>query len=431
MSELYAYDNKRKPKQLLSLLIPSLKNQNFITLGLSKYSIGVSHIGKVDQVQAQDLFLEETKLSSLIKGATANELSQRVIEIKNIFPNKETEIISSLREAISEPGFISKNAHDPRGIIKLVKQLQNLGIKISKSKYMEISDAILKSESENLLLMAEIGVFLNSLKIDIDLSSFFNPKKIEYNLAHKKISLTTLEQILLSNANMISPAFVRKTLLKIPVKSINISATESTVSFSQMSSVYYRLFSFESKKEETTHMGLAMQEYVQYRKVNLLNKAKKANIWHLIEGISKFYEINKQVVNEVLIPILIERIDENSFKGVTLTNLIQPLKRLHNLKEDNLEKLTEKIIDKCELEILNNSRLLDVGKISTGLRELSSFNKKASKRLFEKLILLISEKMKLESKRKDLVKRIIPELEIASDNDIEKIRALKIIIGII
>lgn len=430
MSELYAFDNKRKPNQLLALLIPHLQNQNLRTIGLLKYSIGISHIGKVNLLKVDSLFPEESVLHELFKDINANELSQRIIELKNIFPSKEKTLINVLKSAISKPNFISENSKEPRGLIKLIKQLKNLGFKISDSKYKEITDAVLASKVGDILLLAEIGVLISSLNQSIESSRFFDPKKIEFNLAHHKISLNHLEQILLTNARKISSSFAENTLKAIPVKAINIAATESTISFSQMSSVYYRLFGLEPMKNEICHMNKALKEYSKYRYDNLVNKAKKANSWHLIEGISKLYEINEEVTVEAIIPILDERIRNNNFRGVTLTNLVQPLKRLNNLDGKDFNKLAASIIKKCESELISNSQLLDIGKISAGLRELSSFDKKASKRIFENMILTISEKIKLEISRKDLVNRIIPELEIASDYDIERIAELKKIVGI-
>jgi hypothetical protein len=425
MSELYGFDNKRKANQLLSLLLPHLQNQDFKSIGLLKYSIGISHIGKVNPSKVDSLFPKESVLQEMFEDVNANELSQRIIEIKNIFPTKEKPLLEILKSVISKPDFISKNSKEPRGLIKLVKQLKNLGFKISNSKYKEISDAILANKVSDTLLLAEIGVLLSSLNPDINISKYFNPKKIEFSLAHHRISLNHLEQILLTNAKKISPSFAEKTLKAIPVKAINISATESTISFSQMSSVYYRLYGLESVKNNADHMHNALEDYSNYRYENFVNKAKKANSWHLIEGISKLYEINKKVTTEALIPILEERIRNNNFRGVTLTNVIQPLKRLNNLNSTDLNDLTKSIIKRFESELIRNSKLLDIGKISTGLRELSSFDEKASKRIFVNMIHTISEKIKLEINRKDLANRIIPELEIASGYDIERIAELK------
>lgn len=430
MSELYAFDNRRKANQLLSLLLPYLQNQDFKSIGLLKYSIGISHIGKVNHSRVVSLFPQDSTLQQMFEDVNPNELSQRIIEIKNIFPTKEKLLLQILKSVINRPDFISRNSEDPRGLIKLVKQLKNLGFKISKSKYTEITDAILANKVSDNLLLAEIGVLINSLQLDLDILRFYNPKKIEFSLAHHQISLNHLEQILLTNAKKINRAFAERILKDIPVKAINISATKSTISFSQMSSVYYRLYGLESSKNEIFHMQKALEEYAEFRNENFINKANKANSWHLIEGISKFYEINKKVTNEVLVPILEERIKNCSFRGVALTNIIQPLKRLNNLDSNELSQLTKKTIQSCEPELISNSKLLDIGKISTGLRELSSFDVKASKRIFEKMILTISEKIKLENHRKDLANRIIPELEIASDYDIDKIGELKKVAGI-
>jgi hypothetical protein len=98
---------------------------------------------------------------------------------------------------------------------------------------------------------------------------------------------------------------------------------------------------------------------------------------------------------------------------------------LNNLNSTDLHDLTKSIIKRFESELIRNSKLLDIGKISTGLRELSSFDEKASKRIFVNMIHTISEKIKLEINRKDLANRIIPELEIASGYDIERIAELK------
>lgn len=430
MSELYAFDNKRKANQLLSLLIPDLKNQDFKFIGLLKYSIGISHIGKVNPTKVDGLFPNESVLQEMFEDVNANELSQRIIEIKNIFPTKENTLLEILKTVISKPDFISRNAEEPRGLIKLVKQLKTLGFKISESKYKEITNSILANKVNDPLLLAEIGVLIKSLVPSIDISRFYNPKKIEFSLAHHKISLNHLEQILLTNAKKVSPSFADKTLKAIPVKAINIAATKSTISFSQMSSVYYRLYKLESAKNKAYHMYSALEDYSKYRHENFVNKAKKAHSWHLIEGISKFYEINKKVTTDSLLPILEVRIINNNFRGVTLTNVIQPLKRLNNLDDKVLKKLALTITNNSKSELISNSKLLDIGEISTGLSELSSFDKNSSKEIFKNMILIISEKIKLEINRKDLANRIIPELEKASDYDLERIAELKKIAGI-
>ncbi len=412
LSSFNSIDNNRKVFQIFN----SLKNKGAFekkTQNLSKYSIGVSHLKKAVKNEVLELFPSEQELEFLFNGATPNDLSQRIPELISAFPSKEESLLKFMVNILVQPKFVRDNVKDTIGFSKLLRYLKKSKIRISGKDLETITELLISNKSRSLVHRAELALTLKDYLTQQQIGTLINSRDIQNDLSNQSLNVTHLEDIIHKNAKAIRPEFAFKTLVGINSKVFIQSCTKSTVSFEQLSKIFMLLFRITSSNGniESDYIVKCFRDYSIFRKDNLLNKSKKANLYDFLSGYWRFYKIDNIVCKELFEHQLKNRADNKDISGITFSVFTQPLRNLVELKDDETTKIANQILKNSRNVLLQSAELLDIGKISTGLKELSLVSMDLSDDFCHKLKHLIVTKIKNEKNRKDMKSRIIPELE--------------------
>ena len=119
LSSFYFLDGKKKPKELLELFRKNKKFNYQSKHGLSKYSIGLSHLNQIDNALIQEQFPGKETIMSLFKGASANDLAQRIPLFIKCFPSHNDFFIFIIQEKLFDANFYNQKNNNLQGYTQL------------------------------------------------------------------------------------------------------------------------------------------------------------------------------------------------------------------------------------------------------------------------------------------------------------------------
>jgi hypothetical protein len=276
-----------------------------------------------------------------------------------------------------------------------------------------ITELLISNKSRSLVHRAELALTLKDNLTQQQIETLINSRDIQNDLSNQTLNVTHLEDIIHKNAKAIHCSFAFKTLANINSKVFIQSCTKSTVSFEQLSKIFMLLFRITSSNgnNESDYIVKCFRDYSVFRRENLVNKSEKANLYDFLSGYWRFYKIDKKVCKELFEQQLKDRANNKDISGITFSVFTQPIRNLIELKDNETTKIASQILINSQDVLLQSAELLDIGKISTGLKELSLVSLDLSSDLCRRLKHLIVIKIKNERNRNDMKSRVIPELE--------------------
>lgn len=432
LSEFDAIDFKSKPRIVFNLLVETKRIRKAIEIGLIKYSIAISHLNKVYNEKIYSLFPSSNELTELFKGATANELFQTIPIFLKVFPEKSNDIIEVLKTSVLAEQFIRNPKNDLNGIMKLIGILKDPQYKTPKGVLMKFNEAALHKlfQNKNLIHISEAGHKFKQFISDEELSKLINSNKIAAALENSKISLNHLEGIIHENLKKRSIKFAFELYKGIPLKVISDSAIAKIkppakpLSFEQITKVIFLMFKLETEyyqrrykiKDTDYHAKGVVNYLMSNRLISFSNKADSAYAYDFITGYMRLYEIDSVLTEKYLFNILEKKSLQINIPEATLSNFPVALRKLFDLNSSKYKKIAVEFLQKSKDALWKNSDGLDLGQISTGLKELSLIkgHEEFAQDLFFELRELIETKAINEKIRPDYKIRIIPELYAAA-----------------
>jgi len=440
LSEFEAIDYKSKPKQILKLLFDNGCLSNMLKCGLSKYAIGIAHLSKISIEIVEALFPTEQEFAFLFRNASANDFAQRIPLFVKHFPSKKELFVELMRKSITDSDFLLSAKNDLNGLTKLIELLSNPEYGFSKGEIKKLEELASKkvSKDESLVHLSD-AVHKQKGKISADeIYNLISPERISNELLDDKISIKHLESILIQNIKKVSPKIAYNIYTNISLDALakaSIAANSAKpVSFEQLTKVFMLLHNLEcthfGKDDISNSFTAKLILYLVNNHYNyFMYKAKRANLYDFITGYTRLFDIDKGLTERKFSRLLNLKSQSAETAEITLSNFSQAIRRLAALKGDgqiNYKSLAATILQNAKQNLIKNAEHIDIGKISTGLQELSVEFKDYSETLFHDLRFIILEKGKRESKRPDFINRIIPELTSAASKDIDIITELKL-----
>lgn len=438
LSEFEAIDYKSKPRQIFKLLFQNGSLRDSTKNGLSKYSIGIAHLSKINSEIVQELFPLPEEIKTLFHDASANDFAQRVPLFVKHFPSGKGLFVDVMRKSIGDKKFLTSEKNDLNGLIKLIELLRNAEYGFSKAEINPLIELAVKklSEDESLVHLSDAAYNLKSILSEEDIYNLISAERISTEFDNDKISIRHLESILIQNIKNISPKIAYHIYTKISLQSLadaSIAANSKTpISFEQLTKIFMMLHNLEKSYFDKDNIsesftGKIFDRLISNHYKDFISKANKASLYDFITGYTRLFEIEEELTEIKLSQILKLKSEEEVTGDITLSNFSQSIRRLAKLKGNgqiNYKTLSETILKNTKQHLINNAELIDIGKISAGLKELSIEFKDFAEVLFHDLRFTILKKGKKDSKRPDFTDRVIPELISAAGKDLEIITEL-------
>lgn len=440
LSEFEAIDYKSKPKQILKLLFENGSLNNMVKCGLSKYAIGIAHLNKINNEIVEALFPTEEEFAFLFRNASANDFAQRIPLFVKHFPSKQKFFVELMRKSINETNFLASANNDLNGLTKLIELLTSHEYAFSKNEIKKLVELakIKVTKDESLIHLSDAVHKQKKTISESEIYNLISSDRISNELVDDKISIKHLESILIQNIKNVSPKIAYTIYTKISLDALakaSIAANSATpVSFEQLTKVFMLLHNLERThfgKDDISNSFTAklILLLIDHHYNDFIYKAKKASLYDFITSYTRLFDIDKNLIERKLSQLLISKSQNAATTELTLSNFSQAIRRLAALQGEgqiNYKSLASSILQNARQHLIKNAEHIDIGKISTGLQELSIEFKDFSEKLFHDLRFIVLEKGKKDSKRPDFVNRIIPELMSAASKDIEIINELKL-----
>lgn len=439
LSEFDAIDYKSKPKQILKLLFDNGSLKDAVKCGVFKYSIGIAHLSKINTEIVDAIIPTPAEIDYLFRNASANDFVQTVPLFVKHFPSKKDSFIAPLRKAVSEPRFLSSDKNDLNGLTKLIELLSSPDYALPKDEIKKLKELANKKVSmdESLVHLSD-AVHKQKTKIsEEEIYRLISPVRISNELLADKISIKHLEAILIQNIKKVSPKIAYTIYTSISMDALakaSIAANSATpVSFEQLTKVFMLLINLERTHLNKTDISNTFTAKLIQRLINNHNndfiyKAKRASLYDFIMGYTRLFDIDRSLTESNFSQLLNSKSQSVATAEITLSNFSQAIRRLATLKGDgqiNYKSLADTLLQNAKQSLIKNAEHIDIGKISTGLQELSIEFKDYSETLFHDLRFIILDKGKKDANRPDFINRIIPELTAAAGKNIEIIKELK------
>lgn len=439
LSEFEAIDYKGKPKQILKLLFENGSLIKTVKSGLSKYAIGIAHLSKINTETVEAISPTEAEAALLFLDASANDFAQRIPLFVKHFPSKKEVFIELMRKSIIDEKFLSSEKNDLNGLTKLIELLSSPEYSIPKTelrKLIELANSKV-SESESLIHLSDAIRKQKKNISEAEIYRLLSSERISNELLTYKISIKHLESVLIQNIKNASPKIAYNIYTNISLHALakaSIAANSPyPVSLEQLTKVLMLLHNLEKSylgknNIAITYTGRLFTLLSTEFYSDFVYKAKRASLYDFIMSYTRLFEIDKDLTERIFFPLLNLKSKNENVTEITLSNFSQAIRRLATLKSEgqkNYKLLAETILSNTKHQLIKNAEHIDIGKISTGLQELSIEFPDFSAELFHDLRFIILEKGKKDAKRPDFVNRVIPELMSAANRDIEIITELK------
>ena len=439
LSEFEAIDYKSKPKQILKLLFDNGSLRDMTKCGLSKYAIGIAHLSKINIEIVEALFPTEQELAFLFNNASANDYAQRIPLFVKHFPSKKEMFIDIIKKSITDTTFLSSANNDLNGLTKLIELLSSPDYGFSNDE-IKMLTALAKKKVSNDESLVHLSDAVHKQKGKIseeEIYKLISPDRISNELLDEKISIKHLEAILIQNIKKVSPKIAYTIYTSISMNALakaSIAANSATpVSFEQLTKVLMLLQNLERthfRKSDisNSYTTKLIQHLISNHYNDFIHKAKRASLYDFIMGYTRLFDIDRSLTERIFSQLLNSKSQRVVSAEITLSNFSQAIRRLAALKGDgqiNYKSLADTILQNAKQNLIKNAEHIDIGKISTGLQELSIEFKDYSETLFHDLRYIILDKGKKDAKRPDFISRVIPELTAAAGKNIEIIKELK------
>src|SRR5690606_9048024 len=409
LSSFYFLDGKKKPKELLELFRINNKFNSQAKHGLSKYSIGLSHINQVDNKLIQEQFPGEETINNLFEGASANDLAQRIPLFIKCFPSYTDFFVSIIEQKLLDTNFYNQTNNNLQGYTQLAHVIKKLKYPISNDKQVVLNEKIAKNikfESTLTEITQSISV-LKEKKVVKQIQELISPERISFELVNEQIKFTDLETILTQNT-------VEKTAVdiytKLDTKAVRMSVLRNDTSFEQSTKVLMQLSNREYNYDKNkSYSKRILNELFTQDKDDFIKKINSSNIYDLLSGYCRLYKIDKTLTENNLFE-LIKVKSKHNHKESTLSTASQSYRNLANLGSHVYKELSNDFIENSYESLITNSKGIDIGQISDGLNELTFEHSQFAERLLTDLLPLIKLKAPIEKSRADFASRIIPQL---------------------
>lgn len=322
----------------------------------------------------------------------------------------------------------------------MIELLNNSEYGFTKEEINPLTELAIKSisEDESLVHLSDAAHKLKSILTEDEIFDLISVGRISNELNEDKISIKHLETILIQNLKKISSKIAYRIYTNIPLNILAKAAiaanSKKPVSFEQLT----KDFMLFNNLERTYHKRCDITDSFTSKLIHLLvndhyndffYKARKASLYDFIMGYTRLFDIDKKIAERKFSRLLFQKSQDKETAEITLSNFSQAIRRLATLQSDeqiDYKALADNILKNSKQHLINNAAHIDIGKISTGLQELSIEFEPFSQELFHDLRFIILEKGKSESTKPDFINRVIPELtSAASKNDIDVITVLK------
>lgn len=427
LSSFYFLDGKKKPKELLELFRINKKFNSQAKHGLSKYSIGLSHINQVDNTLIQELFPGEATILNLFEGASANDLAQRIPLFIKCFPSHTDFFISIIEQKLLDTNFYNQANNNLQGYTQLAHIIKKLKFPISNEKQIVLNEKItenIKFESSLTEITQAISVLKEKKNVKL-IQEFISPERISFELVNEQIKFTDLETILTQNT-------AEKTAVdiytKLDTKAVRMSVLRNDTSFEQSTKVLMQLSNREYNYDKNkSYSNRILSELFAQDKDDFIKKINSSNVYDLLSGYCRLYKIDSRLTENNLFE-LIKVKSKHNHKESTLSTASQSYRNLANLGSPSYKELSNNFIQNSYESLITNSKGIDIGQISDGLNELTFEHSQFAERLLTDLLPLIKIKAPIEKSRADFASRIIPQLIYAAGKNtylINEINKLK------
>ncbi len=428
LSSFYFLDGKKKPKEAVRVI--QNKSEKFNSQakhGLSKYSIGLSHINQIDNKLIQEQFPGEVTILNLFKGASANDLAQRIPLFIKCFPNHYDFFVSIIEQKLLDTNFYNQANNNLQGYTQLAHVIKKLKYPISTNKQVVLNDKIAKNikvESTLTEITQAISV-LKEKNIVKQIQELISPERISFELVNEEIKFTDLETILTQNT-------AEKTAVdiytKLDTKAVRMSVLRNDTSFEQSTKVLMQLSNREYNYDKNkSYSKRILSELFAQDKDDFIKKINSSNVYDLLTGYCRLYKIDSRLTENNLFE-LIKVKSKLNHKESTLSTASQSYRNLANLGSPAYKELSNNFIQNSYESLITNSKGIDIGQISDGLNELTFEHSQFAERLLTDLLSLIKIKAPIEKSRADFASRIIPQLIYAAGKNtylINEINKLK------
>lgn len=423
LSSFYFLDGKKKPKELLELFRINQKFNSQAKHGLSKYSIGLSHINQIDNKLIQEQFPGEVTILNLFKGASANDLAQRIPLFIKCFPNHYDFFVSIIEQKLLDTNFYNQANNNLQGYTQLAHVIKKLKYPISTNKQVVLNEKIAKNikvESTLTEITQAISV-LKEKNIVKQIQELISPERISFELVNEEIKFTDLETILTQNT-------AEKTAVdiytKLDTKAVRMSVLRNDTSFEQSTKVLMQLSNREYNYDKNkSYSKRILSELFAQDKDDFIKKINSSNVYDLLTGYCRLYKIDSRLTENNLFE-LIKVKSKLNHKESTLSTASQSYRNLASLGSPAYKELSNNFIQNSYESLITNSKGIDIGQISDGLNELTFEHSQFAERLLTDLLPLIKIKAPIEKPRADFASRIIPQLIYAAGKNQELINEI-------
>lgn len=423
LSSFYFLDGKKKPKELLELFRKNKKFNYQSKHGLSKYSIGLSHINQIDNALIQEQFPGKETIMSLFKGASANDLAQRIPLFIKCFPSHNDFFIFIIQEKLFDANFYNQKNNNLQGYTQLAHIIKKLKFPISKERQIVLNQKIannIKSESTLTEITQAISILKGKNNIK-QIQEYISPERISFELVNEQIKFTDLEIILTQNtAEKIAVGIYTK----LDIKAVRMSILRNDTSFEQSTKVLMQLSNREYNYDKNkSYSKRILNELFTQDKDEFIKKINSSNVYDLLSGYCRLYKIDGKLTENSLFE-LIKVKSKYNHKESTLSTASQSYRTLANLGSPAYKELSNDFIQNSYESLITNSKGIDIGQISDGLHELTFEHSQFAERLLTDLLPLIKIKVTIEKSRADFTSRVIPQLVYAAGKNINLINEI-------
>jgi hypothetical protein len=440
LSGFGAVDSKTKPRRIFKSLLDIGALTSTFKQGRSKFSIGVSHLSKVDAELVQALFPTVTQLHEMFSDATAAEFAHRIPELIKCFPTKKEVLIVTMRELIAAESFRQNPNNDLIGLAKLLEILNTPVYGVPKSESETIKKMTLAkiSKDENIIHLSEAVKVLKDILTIQELRALVNAENIARDLESGGLTMTHLEKIFYENLKHANHQFCFETYRAIPISVLVKASSRAGISFGQLTDIWHKMQTVEAvyiggSATEHTHTWQVYATLLQMNKDALMFLARQSSVQEMVKGYINLFDLDSYMTEEHFYDLLNAK-GQRAYGDVSISGFPQVIRKLTTLgsKRIDYKDLTFKILSHVRTDLIRNVRnpSTDIGQISTGLKELTILKEFSiefsdfEQELFFELRFDIFEKAMQGKSRPDFETRIIPELKAAAGRHQEVIEEI-------
>ena len=421
LNELLNFKANDNSKKVIEIAKEIFNNKEFIKnlqkLDISKLARFLSDIYSIQGMQ--EISINILKLNTInyyvtqISSLEIYEITQILNNIRKVSHGISIEILQELNNTnVFEQKFLNANTNDIHELKHLYKSFK---IKEHNStKNLHTTSIINSISKENDL--TKISKIISSIKDEKIIKTLFESKKLSieyfiYVAKNNEFRFSHLMQIfpelVKADFNLTYKLFVSLPypyFIKLANRTNIYGISQTLLSLKKIDDTYLK-----KSKTISTKTKFIFKELCENKTSNFLKYISEANITAFLDSYHKFWNVDKELTNIYIEPILKERAKNKSIDKVELSSFSQGINRVSSLN-NNCKKYAELIYYKHSKQLKIISENLNIRQISYGLQQLSILEEETDN-FANEIREIIIKKASTERNREDFTSGVLPELK--------------------